>query len=94
MKFRKKPVVIEAIQLVVDLVGWEPNIAEILDFIGSAYLSGKWVGENFEVEIRTLEGVMTASLGDWIIRGVAGEVYPCKPKIFEQTYEPVEEVEA
>ena len=94
MKFRKKPVVIEAIQLVVDLVGWEPNIAEILDFIGSAYLSGKWVGEDFEVEIRTLEGVMTASLGDWIIRGVAGEVYPCKPKIFEQTYEPVEEVEA
>ena len=94
MKFRKKPVVIEAIQLVVDLVGWEPNIAEILDFIGSAYLSGKWVGAGFEVEIRTLEGVMTARLGDWIIRGVAGEVYPCKPEIFEQTYERVEEVEA
>ena len=94
MKFRKKPVVIEAIQLVVDLVGWEPNIAEILDFTGSAYLSGKWVGEDFEVEIRTLEGVMTASLGDWIIRDAAGEVYPCKPKIFEQTYERVEEDEA
>ena len=94
MKFRKKPVVIEAIQLVVDLVGWEPNIAEILDFTGSAYLSGKWVGEDFEVEIRTLEGVMTAHFGDWIIRGVAGEVYPCKPEIFRQTYEPVEEEEA
>lgn len=94
MKYRKKPVVVEAVQLVVDLDGWKPNIAEIRGFIGPAFKSGQWVGEDFEVEIDTLEGVMTARLGDWIIRGVAGEVYPCKPEIFRQTYEPVEEVEA
>ena len=41
--------------------------------------------------IRTLEGDMTAEVGDWIITGVEGEIYPCKPHIFEQTYEPVEE---
>lgn len=40
------------------------------------------------LEIRTLEGTMTASEGDWIIRGVKGELYPCKPDIFEATYEP------
>ena len=40
--------------------------------------------------IRTLEGTMSASFGDWIIRGVKGEIYPCKPDIFEATYEPVE----
>jgi hypothetical protein len=44
-----------------------------------------------EVQIETLEGVMTASPGDWIITGVKGEQYPCKPDIFEATYEPVEE---
>jgi len=42
------------------------------------------------IEIATLEGVMRADVGDWIIRGVAGEFYPCKPDIFAATYEPVE----
>ena len=42
-----------------------------------------------EISIETLEGVMTAKLGDWIIQGVKGEVYPCKPDIFEATYDPV-----
>ena len=42
-----------------------------------------------EVKIETLEGVMTASPGDWIIRGVEGEEYPCKPSVFEKTYEAV-----
>lgn len=46
-----------------------------------------------EMQIETLEGVMTAQLGDWIITGVNGEQYPCKPDIFAKTYEPVEEVE-
>lgn len=45
---------------------------------------------NMEVDIETLEGVMHASVGDYIITGVNGEKYPCKPDIFEKTYEPVE----
>lgn len=45
---------------------------------------------NVEVKIETLEGVMTAQPGDWIITGVKGEKYPCKPDIFEQTYMPVD----
>lgn len=44
-----------------------------------------------EVDIPTLEGVMHASVGDWIITGVNGEQYPCKPDIFEKTYEPVDD---
>lgn len=61
MKYRKKPIVIEAYQTSV------------------------------EVQIETLEGTMTASPGDYIITGVKGERYPCKPDIFEATYDPVEE---
>lgn len=60
-KFRKKPVVIEAVQV------------------------------TERQEIQTLEGVMVASPGDWIITGVKGERYPCKPDIFAATYEPVKE---
>lgn len=80
-KFRKKPVIVEAIQL----TGYE-----------SAVAIKEWVGSQCNIErgdstlsIHTLEGVMVADEGDWIIRGVAGEFYPCKPDIFEQTYEPV-----
>jgi hypothetical protein len=80
-KFRKKPVVIEAVL-------WTGNnLDEILDFSPSAYTdygSGK-----LELKIQTLEGHHIASIGDWIIKGVAGEFYPCKPDIFEQTYEAV-----
>jgi hypothetical protein len=47
------------------------------------------VTENMGIDIPTLEGVMHASPGDWIIRGVHGECYPCKPDIFEKTYEKV-----
>jgi len=63
MKFRKKPVVIEAVQT------------------------------DAPLDIETLEGVMHASPGDWIITGINGEKYPCKPDIFEKTYEPVSEDE-
>ena len=48
---------------------------------------------NEELDINTLEGVMHANIGDWIITGVNGEQYPCKPDIFEKTYEPVEEID-
>lgn len=79
MKFRKKPVVIEAKQFFGD-----PNLQECLDWIG-----GNCGGDDTRIVIQTLEGDMTASKGDWIIRGVKGEFYPCKPDIFEATYEPV-----
>lgn len=84
MKFRKKPVVIEAVQY----NGF--NAADIFDFIGCSRAACT-VGVGHPIEIKTLEGVMTASLNDWIIKGVSGEYYPCKPDIFEQTYERVEE---
>jgi hypothetical protein len=79
MKFRKKPVVIEAVQY----LGPGLNVTECELFVGKA---ATFDGREFR--IKTEEGVMTASPGDWIIRGVQGEFYPCKPDIFEETYEP------
>ncbi len=76
MKFRKKPVVIEAIQ-------WTGNIDECKKFMGVICVKGDYI------LIPTLEGQMTASPGDYIIKGVQGEFYPCKPDIFEATYEKV-----
>ena len=89
-KFRKKPVVIEAIQ-------WTgKNLKEIIDFTGLNESAQKWSWEEYEkvvledgFKIFTLEGTMSADIGDFIIQGVQGEFYPCKPDIFEQTYEPV-----
>lgn len=86
MKYRKKPVIIEAIQ-------FEDNsdrIIEIHEFMG-----GDTIRVNYEdkdnpyLKIKTLEGIMKASVGDYIIKGVNGEFYPCKPDIFEKTYERV-----
>ena len=86
MKYRKKPVIIEAIQ-------FEDNsyrIIEIHEFMG-----GDTIRVNYEdkdnpyLKIETLEGTMKASVGDYIIKGVNGEFYPCKPDIFEKTYERV-----
>jgi len=79
MKFRKKPVVIEAIQLI------EENIPDILEFCGDKIKSHFLIG----IVIETLEGDMLADKGDWIIKGVKGEFYPCKPDIFAMTYEQV-----
>ena len=76
MKFRKKPVVIEATQWWKD--GDHPNVEPFAESApGYGY-------------VRTLEGGHVVSPGDWIITGVKGEHYPIKPDIFEQTYEPVE----
>lgn len=80
-KFRKKPVVIEAIQYTGD------NLREVLEF--TSYQAH--VERNRRVFISTLEGVMEATPGDWIIRGIHGEHYPCKPAIFAATYEPAQE---
>lgn len=76
-KYRKKPVEIQAVQ-------WNgENIKEVLDFSKDAYL-GK---DDCTLFVETLEGDMKASIGDYIIKGVNGEFYPCKPDIFEKTYE-------
>ncbi len=83
MKFRKKPVVIEAIQFT------GKNVEEIWKFIGAPF---KQCEDNKQQYwIPTLEGPHRASKGDWIIKGVKGEFYPCKPDIFEQTYVKVED---
>ncbi len=77
--YRKKPVIIEAIQLTL------LNFEEIEEFVGGDL--GK--NELSETVIATLEGAMKCSIGDFIIKGVNGEFYPCKPDIFEKTYESV-----
>lgn len=79
MRFRKKPIEIEAVQWTGD------NLDEIARFIGyTPSLWGDWIA------IKTLECVIFAEPGDFIIRGIKGEYYPCKPDIFEATYEVVE----
>lgn len=81
--FRKKPVVIEAVQ-------WDGhNRAEIVEFVGDA-LDEAWSVGGY-CFINTLEGRMNCAVGDWVIKGLRGEFYPCKPDIFEATYEPVAE---
>lgn len=86
-KFRKKPVVIEATQLI-------DNNFRSLDSIPISDVFTWKVGddeEGFYVSIPTLEGEMKARNNDWIIKGIKGEYYPCKPDIFEKTYELVED---
>lgn len=84
MKFRKKPVIIEAIQFRDD-----DDFADCCEFIGGDNLDDATSQDEGFIGIVTLEGTMSARRGDWIIRGVGGEFYPCKPDIFEKTYEPV-----
>ena len=83
MKFRKKPVVIDAMQW----TGENPDEIQAFLHDGHPHAAAGWVKGRC-VEIGTLEGLMVASIGDWIIRGVQGEFYPCKPDIFAATYEP------
>jgi hypothetical protein len=86
MKYRKRPVIVEAIE-------WD---GEKYTFDRIEKWSGNLInwftdrGGNMVLLIPTLEGEMKAHKGDYIIRGIAGEYYPCKPAIFEATYEPVE----
>jgi len=86
MKYRKKPVVIEAVQFTLG------NEKEVSDFVKGISLS-MGIGEDnivCEINIPTLEGVMTAKPNDWIIKGVKGEFYPIKDEIFKETYERVD----
>ena len=79
--YRKKPVVIQAVQFT------GTNHAEVHQFTDGKAESPVGQGWNHIMRITTLEGTMTAEIGDWIIRGVKGEFYPCKPDIFEATYD-------
>jgi len=82
MKYRKKPVIIEAFQWTIDEVPeWWTKLVNLKVSVDTG-----------SVFIPTLEGAMEAKVGDFIIQGVQGEVYPCKPDIFEMTYEPVKEI--
>lgn len=93
-KYRKKPVVIEAVQYIrgkeapaVEFLGGkEPGNCET----DTAIYSKNWWDQSVSITIKTLEGLMEVSDGDYIIKGVNGEFYPCKPDIFEKTYEKVD----
>lgn len=98
MKYRKKPVVIEAVRLMEN----RDSIIEAINFINGftdntadeikKYTYSNSVFDNGGIDIKTLEGTMHASFGDFIIKGINGEFYPCKPDIFEKTYEIMEEL--
>ena len=92
MKYRKKPVIIDAFQLTSVTL-----LKDMYSFFGVHSDNDKkpfhisWSEFGIEhLSIETLEGVMKASIGDYIIKGVNGEFYPCKPDIFEKTYDKVE----
>lgn len=91
MKYRKKPVVIEAIQFTDN-----ESAERILKWAGTPPIRPVFRPDMPHVceflAIDTLEGTMTADMDDWIIKGVQGEFYPCKPDIFEATYEPVKRI--
>jgi len=98
MKYRKKPVVIEAFQMTPerreDNADWPVWLHEAwnteFDTPGSLFPAKNYgLSDGEELGIRTLEGALLVSFGDWIIRGMKGELYPCKPDIFEATYEAV-----
>ena len=83
MKYRKKPVVIEAVRFMID--------AELPDWFMDRVTNGTiTIHGDGTCDIETLEGNMKSNKGDYIILGIKGEVYPCKPDIFAKTYELVE----
>jgi hypothetical protein len=97
MRYRKKPVVVEAIRFEYSKVGIENLKAFVGESAGNietleAFVKDRHPNAVGVVRIKTLEGSMLATEGDYIIKGVKGEFYPCKPDIFEKTYEPVDEL--
>ncbi len=80
MKYRKKPVVVDAFQ-------WQPGMALPQWAVNGKCKEWNPEGTVIKLSVKTLEGRMAANPGDWIICGVKGECYPCKPDIFEMTYD-------
>lgn len=88
VKYRKKPIVIEAVQFTgsgFEIARWSKRKVLISPVLERT--KDNPTGEYLQID--TLEGMMTAIVGDWIIKGIKGEFYPCKPDIFEATYEEV-----
>lgn len=81
-KYKKKPVVIEAIQLT------QSTMQESYKWIGSN-VNLSFATDGTYINIKTLEGTMAAHVGDYIVKGIEGEFYPCKASIFERSYEEV-----
>jgi hypothetical protein len=85
MMFRKKPVIIEAFKYIVDPIpDW------FMDKVSSNEIILRNNTATPHCEIKTLEGIMKGEAGDYIIKGIKGEIYPCKPDIFELTYDKLE----
>lgn len=85
IQYRKKPVVVQAVQ-------WNGNNYEnILNYLFSTDLPNNPIRQyGNQLIIKTLEGDMTTELYDYVIKGIHGEIYPCKPEIFKKTYEPID----
>jgi hypothetical protein len=88
-RYRKKPVVIDAWQFNNRMDNDPPNWLRELEGKMIKVFKDRF-GNATVIDVRTLEGIRMAVPGDWIIRGVKGEIYPCKPDIFEATYEEVD----
>lgn len=91
MKYRKKPVVIDAMQFETNNEAGSPQMDAVCIWAnqGRAPEQGYCWHNGTNIFVQTLEGMMRADVKDWIIRGIKGELYPCKPDIFEATYEVV-----
>lgn len=87
-KYRKKPIIIEAEQW----DGTDKSLLKIHQLKTTPPVAQAWcLRQGQQLELPTLEGTMLAGIGDWIICGVKGEIYPCKPDIFEATYEKIDD---
>lgn len=92
LKYRKKPIVIEAFKWRGTFLGSFESYRDVPGWVNDAVIAGTLTGvcpEPTKLQIKTLEGVMMADVGDFIIRGIHGELYPCKADIFEATYDAV-----
>jgi hypothetical protein len=85
--YKKKPVVVEAFQI--PPIGEEPS-QEMIDFLHDYFCRDQWEqGNDGEILIHTMEGDMIGTYGDYIIKGVVGELYPCKEDVFLKSYDPI-----
>lgn len=88
-KFRNKPIEIEATQFTKAMLQEQEPLPEGLTVVAKSWHPDRGDVHSYKAGVDTLEGFMEARIGDWIITGVKGERYPCKPDIFEATYDPV-----
>ena len=90
MRFRKKPVIIDAAQFTQEMLLEREPLAPGLRVVAKNWHPERGEVYHYRAGVQTLEGFMQATVGDWIIKGIKGEFYPCKPDIFAATYEPAE----